>query len=149
MRQEQNDLVTVAVVFTDSSCERSRGPGEWSAAIRQNGRETTLAGHGTRTTKNWLTLQATVAALEHLKEPSSVVVLCENRYLLRGATQLLRWSKRNGWVTAGNTPVVQDDLWRRFDKACRHHDVTLNWFTTHRRNTWMKPDTGRRPCRLR
>ena len=50
---------------------------------------------------------------------------------MKGMTEWLNnWKKRN-WRTAQNTPVKNEDLWRRLDAASGRHQVKWYWVRGH------------------
>ncbi len=75
---------------------------------------------------NRLTLLAAVRGLESIDGPSSVMLLSNNRYLIRSlAESLPRWRENQFvWEHFGRRIDVQHaDLWRRIDRALQIHRV--------------------------
>ena len=75
---------------------------------------------------NRLTLLAAVRGLESIDGPSSVMLLSNNRYLIRSLGESLpRWRENQFvWEHFGRRIDVQHaDLWRRIDRALQIHRV--------------------------
>lgn len=120
------------VAFTDGAAKGNPGPGGWGAvlllgdaAVRE------LGGSGGHTTNNRMEITAALAVLEWLAEapgqaPSSVTLVTDSTYVLRGVTEWVKNWKRRGWKTQDGGDVANRDLWERLDaaaSACRH----LRW----------------------
>ena len=76
-------------------------------------------------------LMAAIAALEALTRPSRITVVTDSSYLRGGITEWIHGWKRNGWKTAGRTPVKNADLWERLDAAAAPHKVEWRWIKGH------------------
>jgi ribonuclease HI len=75
---------------------------------------------------NRLTLLAAVRGLESIDGPASVLLLSNNRYLIRSLSESLpRWRENQFvWEHFGRRIDVQHaDLWRRIDRALQIHCV--------------------------
>ena len=79
-------------------------------------------------------LTAVIKALQALKEPTTMVVHSDSKYVIDGASKwILAWRK-NGWRTREKEPVKNDDLWRALDAEASRHDVTWEWVKGHAGN---------------
>lgn len=122
-------------IYTDGACSGNPGPGGWAALLLFNGREKTLAGGARETTNNRMELTAAIEALKALKEPCTVALHTDSKYLRDGITEwILRW-KTNGWKTAAKKPVKNAELWRELDELIRRHDVQWEWVKGHAGNS--------------
>jgi len=118
--------------FTDGACAGNPGPGGWAAILRAaDGQERELSGYDPATTNNRMELQAAIAALSALSEPSEVDLSTDSQYLQQGMLSWLAKWKRNGWRTADRKPVKNVDLWQRLDEAMKQHDVRWHWVKGH------------------
>lgn len=121
----------VVEIFTDGACKGNPGPGGWGALLRYGAHEKELCGGEARTTNNRMELMAVIAALEALTRPSRVRVTTDSQYVKRGVNEwMARW-KRNGWLTAERTPVKNQELWERLDRALSAHRVEWHWVRGH------------------
>lgn len=121
----------VVEIFTDGACKGNPGPGGWGALLRYGDHEKELCGGEARTTNNRMELMAVIAALEALTRPSRVRVTTDSQYVKRGVNEwMARW-KRNGWLTAERTPVKNQELWERLDRALSAHRVEWHWVRGH------------------
>jgi ribonuclease HI len=118
-------------LITDGACLGNPGPGGWAAILRYGGHKKELYGSEPLTTNNRMELRAAVEGLRALKQPCSVTVTTDSQYLKNGITSWIgRW-KQNGWRTADNKPVANQDLWRELDELARRHRVRWRWTKGH------------------
>ena len=118
-------------IFTDGACSGNPGPGGWAAILRAGSHEKEIFGGERLTTNNRMELTAAIEALKGLKQPSTVMLYTDSRYVMDGLTKWLpRW-KANGWKTADKKPVKNADLWRALDEAAARHDVVWRWVRGH------------------
>jgi len=119
------------VIYTDGACRGNPGPGGWGAVLRFNGHERQLHGGETATTNNRMELMAAIQALEMLREPCTITLFTDSKYVMQGLTEWLpQWRKRN-WKTADKKPVKNQDLWQRLDAAATRHRVEWRWIKGH------------------
>ena len=124
------------VAYTDGACSGNPGPGGWGAVLLALDGETVLRerllkGGEPETTNNRMELTAAIAALEALDRPATITVVTDSAYLRDGVSRWIHGWKRNGWRTADNKPVKNEDLWRRLDAAAGRHTVTWSWIKGH------------------
>jgi ribonuclease HI len=94
-------------------------------------KERELHGGEPDTTNNRMELLAAIAALEALDRPARITIVTDSAYVKNGVTSWIHGWKRNGWKTATNKPVKNDELWRRLDAAQTRHQVTWQWVKGH------------------
>jgi ribonuclease HI len=119
------------VIFTDGACSGNPGPGGYGAILISGRHRKEIKGGEPHTTNNRMELMAAIMALETLKRPCHVKLHTDSQYLRLGITEWLAGWKRNGWRTAAQTPVKNEDLWRRLDEAARRHHVDWRWVKGH------------------
>jgi ribonuclease HI len=118
-------------VFTDGACKGNPGPGGWGALLRYGPHEKELFGGEPLTTNNRMELMAVIQALEALTRASRVQLTVDSRYVQDGVERWMpRW-KRTGWKTKQGTPVKNQDLWQRLDRALSGHQVSWQWVRGH------------------
>jgi ribonuclease HI len=119
-------------IFTDGSCDTKSGAGGWGYLLEHRGTRKEASGAEANTTNNRMELTAAVRALEALKEPCHVELVTDSQYLKKAFTEgwLKKW-QRNGWMTAGNQPVKNQDLWRRLLELASVHDLHWVWTRGH------------------
>lgn len=118
-------------IFTDGSCKGNPGPGGWGALLRLGSRERELSGNQPDTTNNRMEMTAVIRAFGALKEPCSVTLHTDSRYVIDGITKwICGWQKR-GWINASKKPVLNVDLWREMIEATRPHKIEWVWIKGH------------------
>ena len=118
-------------IFTDGACSGNPGPGGWGALMRYNGQVRELSGGEAETTNNRMELTAAVEALNALKEPCTVELHTDSKYVMDGISSWIHGWKRNGWKTADRKPVKNAELWQKLDEANRRHKVKWHWVRGH------------------
>ena len=119
-------------IFTDGACSGNPGPGGWGAVLRYNGREKELSGGEINTTNTRMELTAVIEALGCLKEPCSVTLTTDSKYVADAISKgwAVSWQK-NGWRKADKKPALNSDLWEKLLNLLKTHDVTINWVKGH------------------
>ncbi len=119
-------------IFTDGACSGNPGRGGWGAVLRFQGRERELSGGAPETTNNRMELTAVIEALSALKEPCTVTLTSDSKYVIDAITKgwVYGW-KRNGWRKADKKPAVNVDLWEKLLPLLETHKVTFVWVKGH------------------
>ncbi len=83
-------------IYTDGACSGNPGPGGWGAVLRYNGREKEISGGEAQTTNNRMELTAVIAALECLKEPCTVELYSDSKYVIDALSKgwAVSWRKK-------------------------------------------------------
>jgi ribonuclease HI len=118
-------------LYADGSCHGNPGPGGWAAVLECNGKTRELVGAERATTNNQMELRAVIEGLSALKEPCSVEVWSDSRYVIDGMKSWLANWKRRGWQTADKKPVKNVALWQALDAAAARHDISWHWVRGH------------------
>jgi ribonuclease HI len=118
-------------IHTDGACLGNPGPGGWAALLHFAGRERELSGSETDTTNNRMELMAAIRALEALREPCTVTLHTDSKYVQQGIVEWLPNWLRRGWKTSGGDPVKNRDLWERLQSAHARHRVQWRWVRGH------------------
>ena len=119
-------------IFTDGACSGNPGPGGWGAVLRFGQREKELCGGETDTTNNRMELTAVIEALSALKEPCSVKLTTDSKYVCDAITKgwVYSW-KQNGWKKADKKPALNIDLWEKLLPLLATHEVEFCWVKGH------------------
>ena len=118
-------------IFTDGACKGNPGLGGWGALIIENGEEKEIYGGSFNTTNNKMELTATIEALKFYKDPKSIELYTDSKYVKDGITEwIINW-KKNGWKNASKKPVKNSELWIELDKMTNHHEVSWFWVKGH------------------
>ena len=68
-------------IFTDGACKGNPGLGGWGALIIENGKEKEIYGGSFNTTNNKMELTATIEALKFYKDPKSIELYTDSKYV--------------------------------------------------------------------
>ena len=122
-------------IYTDGGAKGNPGPGGYGAVLMWGDKRREVNGGFRHTTNNRMELFAAITALESLKRPCEVDFYSDSKYLVDAFRKkwIDGWRKR-GWKKADKSTVLNDDLWRRLDKAVAPHDITWNWVKGHAGN---------------
>jgi ribonuclease HI len=119
-------------IYTDGAASGNPGPGGYGVVLI-SGRHRLEKSEGFRlTTNNRMELLAVITGLEALKIPGSkVVVYTDSKYVAD--------SVEKGWVFQWESKSFKKkknpDLWIRFLKVYRKHNVRFVWIKGHSNNT--------------
>jgi ribonuclease HI len=114
--------------YTDGACSNNPGPGGYGIVLKSGKHFKKLSGGFFCTTNNRMELMAAIVALEALLIPKSEVLLfSDSKYLVDSVEKgwVFNWEKK------GFKNRVNSDLWIRFLKVYRQHDVKLEWVKGH------------------
>ena len=119
------------IIYTDGACRGNPGPGGWGAFIRFESAEKEIFGGHANTTNNQMELSAAIEGLAALKEPCSVELFTDSKYVMDGITQWIQNWKKNNWRTATKKDVKNKELWQKLDQLISQHQVQWNWVKGH------------------
>lgn len=119
-------------ITTDGACLSNPGPGGWAALLRYGPHEKMLSGYELQSTNNRMELKAVIEGLKLLKEPCSVTLVVDSRYVMDAFEKswILNW-KANGWKTADKKPVKNQELWEDLYSASLSHKIRWVWVKGH------------------
>ena len=122
-------------IYTDGACSGNPGPGGWGAILEYMGVEKELSGGEKSTTNNRMELTAVIKALEALKEPCTVELYSDSKYVLDALQKgwAVSWRKR-GWIKSDKKPALNPDLWETLLSQVEKHDVRYHWVKGHASN---------------
>ena len=136
-RREKGTTMKTVTIYTDGACSGNPGPGGWGAILLYGEHEKELSGGEARTTNNRMELTGVIAALEALKEPCTVELYSDSKYVIDGLGK--GWAKgwrARGWVKSDKKPALNPDLWGRLLELCEVHSVNLHWVKGHAENPY-------------
>ena len=122
-------------VYTDGACSGNPGPGGWGAILEYMGHEKELSGGEKNTTNNRMELTAVIKALQALKEPCTVELYSDSKYVIDALEKgwAIGWRKK-GWIKSDKKPALNPDLWDTLLTLVEKHDVRYHWVKGHASN---------------
>lgn len=115
-------------VYTDGAASGNPGPGGYGIVMISGKYRRELAEGFTFTTNNRMELLAVIVALEQIKSPgSSVLVTSDSKYVIDSVVK--GWVFN--WLKKGFKDKKNQDLWRRFLKIYKKHNVKFEWVKGH------------------
>ena len=122
-------------IYTDGACSGNPGPGGWGAILEYMGHEKELSGGEQNTTNNRMELTAVIKALQALKEPCTVELYSDSKYVLDALQKgwAVSWRKK-GWIKSDKKPALNPDLWETLLSLVEMHDVRYHWVKGHASN---------------
>ena len=118
-------------IFTDGACSGNPGPGGYGVILRHSRHRKELSGYLAQATNNMMELTAAIEALRLLKEPCSVTLYTDSKYLVDGITNYIHRWEQNGWVTSDRSPVKNRELWQALQEEAQGHEITWRWVRAH------------------
>ena len=119
------------IIYTDGACRGNPGPGGWGALIKFETVEKEIFGGKPDTTNNQMELSAAIEGLAVLKEPCSVELFTDSKYVMDGITLSIQNWKKNNWRTAAKKDVKNKELWQKLDQLISQHRVQWHWVKGH------------------
>ena len=117
-------------IYTDGACSGNPGKGGYGIVMEWVGKpykKEFSAGYK-HTTNNRMELLAVIVALEKLKtEQTDVMVFSDSKYVVDAVEK--KWVF--GWQRKGFKDKKNPDLWRRFLKVNKKHNVSFTWIKGH------------------
>ena len=115
-------------IYTDGSSRGNPGPGGYGVILKFGPHEKELAQGYKVTTNNRMELLATIVGLEALTRPGlDVVIYSDSKYVVESVEK--KWVF--GWEKKGYKDKKNPDLWQRFLRIYRQHNVRFVWIKGH------------------
>ena len=116
------------IIFTDGAAKGNPGPGGYGVVLQTDKYKKELSEGYRLTTNNRMELLAVIKGLEALKfKGSEVVIYTDSKYIADAVNK--------GWVFQWERKAFRkkknSDLWKRFLKIYRQHNVTFKWVEGH------------------
>ena len=122
-------------LYTDGACSGNPGPGGWGAILEYKGTEKELSGGAANTTNNRMELTAVIEGLKALKEPCTVELYSDSKYVIDALQKGWAESWRsNGWRKADKKPALNPDLWEQLLELTERHTMHYHWVKGHADN---------------
>ena len=122
------------IIYTDGACRGNPGIGGWGVLMSYEDEVKELYGGELDTTNNKMELRAVIEGLNTLKEPCSVKVFTDSKYVMDGINSWIHNWKKNNWKTANKKDVKNKDLWIQLDNLVSKHNIAWEWVKGHSGN---------------
>ena len=124
-------------IYTDGACSGNPGPGGWGAVLCYGAHERELSGGEAMTTNNRMELSAVIEALRLLKEPCTVELYSDSKYVIDALSKgwVYGWKKK-GWIKSDKKPALNVDLWEQLLPLIEAHEVHYHWVKGHAENAY-------------
>ena len=116
------------IIYTDGASSGNPGPGGYGVVMMSGNHRRELSAGYRLTTNNRMELLAVITGLEALKIPGSkVTVYTDSRYVADAVEKgwVFQWEKK------AFSKKKNPDLWIRFLKVYRKHNVRFVWIKGH------------------
>lgn len=118
-----------ALLYTDGACSGNPGPGGWGSVLFnfKSKKVFELGAFENNTTNNRMEMQAIIEGLNLARDQkvSTILILTDSTYVIRGFTQWRHGWKKRGWTNSEGQPVLNQDLWKNLEKAA--HQIKIDW----------------------
>ncbi len=115
-------------IYTDGSSRGNPGPGGFGVVLKSGKHRKEIMGGYRKTTNNRMELLAVIVGLETIKAKNQqVLVISDSKYVVDSVEK--GWVF--GWVKKGFKDKKNPDLWMRFLKVYKNHQVKLRWVKGH------------------
>ena len=116
------------IMYTDGGASGNPGPGGYGTLLMYGEHRKEMSGGFRLTTNNRMELLAVITGLEALKrEGLQVEVHSDSKYVVDAVSKgwVFNWEKKN------YKDKKNPDLWQRFLRVYRKHQVTFHWVKGH------------------
>ncbi len=120
------------VLYTDGAASGNPGRGGYGAVLIYKNHEKKIAQGYRKTTNNRMELLAVIEGIKLLKEPCSVTVYSDSKYVVDAVEK--RWVF--SWQQKDFKDKKNTDLWRAFLKLYKKHSIRFEWIKGHAGNTY-------------
>ena len=121
-------MLNKITLYTDGAARGNPGPGGYGVVLLSGNLRKELSHGYQKTTNNRMELLAVIVGLEALKIENSIVnVYTDSKYVADAVEK--GWVF--GWEKKGFKKKKNPDLWRRFLKIYRKHQVRFTWIKGH------------------
>lgn len=119
-------------LYSDGACSKNPGPGGYGVILEYKGHEVELGGGEAITTNNRMELMGVIIGLEALKEPCSVTITTDSKYVTDSFNKgwIDSWQKNN-WKKSNGKKVLNQDLWQRLLDAAKIHKIKFEHIMGH------------------
>lgn len=119
-------------IYSDGSCIGNPGPGGYGVILDYQGRRKEISGGFRKTTNNRMEALAAIIGLQALKEPCSVKVHTDSKYVVDGISKgwAIKW-RDNNWRRDRNKLASNWELWKMLLEQVARHDVEFIWIRGH------------------
>lgn len=125
------------IIYSDGGCRGNPGPGAYATIIEnESGHEVyqEVDGHD-QTTNNIMEIQGVIAGLKFLAQKndvSSVKIVSDSQYVLKGIREWMPSWKARGWRKADKKAPSNLELWQEIDNLISRFDcVETKWVKGH------------------
>jgi len=115
-------------IYTDGAAKGNPGPGGYGIVLEYNKIQKELSEGFKLTTNNRMELLAVIIGLESIKEAGyKIIIYSDSKYVVDAVNKnwVFNWEKTN------YKKKKNPDLWKRFLKIYRKHQVSLRWIKGH------------------
>jgi ribonuclease HI len=118
-------------IYTDGAAKGNPGKGGYGIVLLSDKLRKELSKGFRLTTNNRMELLAVIVSLEALKKkPESVIIYSDSKYVVDAVEK--KWVF--GWEKTNFNKKKNPDLWIRFLKIYRQHNVAFKWVKGHSDN---------------
>ncbi len=119
------------IIYTDGAAKGNPGRGGYGIVLISGKHRKELSCGYQLTTNNRMELLAVIVALEALTNiPETAIIYSDSKYVVDAVEK--KWVF--GWETKNFSKKKNPDLWIRFLKIYRKHNVTFSWVKGHANN---------------
>jgi ribonuclease HI len=119
-------------IYTDGACSGNPGPGGYGVILKSGTHQREISAGFKKTTNNRMEMRAVIEGLRLLKEPCSVTVYSDSKYLVDAVQRgwARRWQKNN-WYRNVREKAFNTDLWSELLGLLEKHQVKFHWVRGH------------------
>jgi ribonuclease HI len=125
-------MTSEVILYTDGACSGNPGPGGWGFILYyvENGKRIERSGGEALTTNNRMEMLAVIEGLKLLKQPITIEIISDSKYVLQGMKEWMPKWKARGWTRKG-APLKNVELWQELDQLVSKHQIKYTHVKGH------------------
>lgn len=134
---DSNSSSRLISVYADGACKHNPGPASWGIVVVANGivqeEANGFLGHQTNQVAE---LSAAIEGLSRTAPGTTLELVSDSQYVLKGLTEWRKGWERRGWLNAKREPVANQTLWQRLFALADARTVRVRWVKGHNGDTY-------------
>ena len=129
---KSNESTRLISVYTDGACKGNPGPASWGVVVVAQGMaQEEASGFLGHQTNQVAELSAAIEGLSRTAPGTTLELVSDSQYVLKGLTEWRKGWERRGWLTSKGEPVANQTLWQRLFALADARKVRVRWVKGH------------------
>lgn len=132
----------ISIFLKASTFRSSTDSGCWKALIQFGDNQIKFSKEEHHVSQPVLELVSAIKILDGLPCHCKIDLYSQSDYLINGITKWIKQWKLNGFKSSLGKEIKHSHLWKRFDQACKRHQITWNLVKVDKRFDILQDDSS-------